>query len=51
MILVQIPSAYQYDTLYLEKKCIEPIGESKTDYEIVVEIADRLGVKEQYTEG
>jgi trimethylamine-N-oxide reductase (cytochrome c) len=42
---------FQYDTIFLEKKCIEPVGESKTDYEIVVEIADRLGVKEQYTQG
>ncbi len=42
---------YQYDTLFLEGKCIEPLGESKTDWQIVVEIADRLGVKEQYTQG
>ena len=43
--------SFQFDTLYLEKQCIEPIGESKTDYEIVVEVAERLGVKEQYTKG
>ena len=42
---------YQYDTLFLEEKCIEPIGESKSNWEIVVEIADRLGVKEEYTKG
>ncbi len=43
--------SYQYDLLYLEKQCIEPIGETKSDWEIVVEIADRLGVKEKYTKG
>jgi trimethylamine-N-oxide reductase (cytochrome c) len=42
---------YECDTLYLEEKCIEPLGESKSDWEIVVEIAERLGVKEQYTQG
>ncbi|MEM2569839.1 MAG: molybdopterin-dependent oxidoreductase [Candidatus Bathyarchaeia archaeon] len=29
-------------------KCIEPIGESKSDYEIMQEIALRLGVKETF---
>ena len=43
--------SYQYDMLFLEKKCMEPVGETKTDWEIVVEIADRLGVKELYTKG
>jgi trimethylamine-N-oxide reductase (cytochrome c) len=29
----------QYNCVYLEDKCIEPIGESKTDWVIVGEIA------------
>ena len=42
---------YQYDTIYLQNKAIEAIGEAKSDYDIVVDIAERLGVKEQYTQG
>ncbi|MFC1845973.1 molybdopterin-dependent oxidoreductase [Chloroflexota bacterium] len=41
----------QYDMLCLEDKCIEPIGESMSDYEIVCAVAERLGLLEEYTEG
>ncbi|MEM2454889.1 MAG: molybdopterin-dependent oxidoreductase [Candidatus Bathyarchaeia archaeon] len=34
-----------------QKKCIEPLWESKPDYWIYSELADRLGFKEKYTEG
>jgi molybdopterin guanine dinucleotide-containing S/N-oxide reductase-like protein len=34
-----------------EKQCIEPIGASKSDYEIVCMIADRLGLLKEYTGG
>lgn len=34
-----------------EQKCVEPLGESKADYTIFTELADRLGMKELYTEG
>ncbi|MFC1901537.1 molybdopterin-dependent oxidoreductase [Chloroflexota bacterium] len=34
-----------------QHKCIEPLYESRSDYWIFSEIADRLGVKEDYTEG
>ena len=33
-----------------EQKCVEPMGESKSDYEIFTMIADKLGQKELYTE-
>ena len=33
-----------------EQKCVEPVGESKSDYEIFTMIADKLGQKELYTE-
>ena len=36
--------------LYM-KKAIEPIGESKSDFEAVVEIAKKLGMEEEVTEG
>jgi len=41
----------QYNLLFLEHKCTEPLGESYSDYEIVCKIAERLGLLEQYTEG
>jgi trimethylamine-N-oxide reductase (cytochrome c) len=41
----------QYQVLVNEKKCIEPVGESKSDYEIVCMIAEKLGLLEQYTGG
>jgi trimethylamine-N-oxide reductase (cytochrome c) len=33
------------------QKCIEPVGESKTDLDIYTELAERLGFKDKYTEG
>jgi len=41
----------QYNLLFPEHKCIEPLGESYSDYEIVCKLAERLGLLEQYTEG
>jgi len=34
-----------------QKKCIEPLWESRSDYDIFVDLAERLGFKEEYTEG
>jgi len=41
----------EFGVLFLDGMCIEPKGESKSDYEIACAIAERLGVLEQYTEG
>lgn len=41
----------QYNLFYYEGQCIEPIGESKSDFEAVVEVAKKLGVAEEYTKG
>ena len=40
-----------YDSIFLEEKCIEPLGESKSDYEAVCAVAEKLGMLEEYTEG
>jgi len=37
--------------LIRQKKCIEPLWKSKSDYEIFSLIAERLGLREKYTEG
>jgi trimethylamine-N-oxide reductase (cytochrome c) len=41
----------QFYTIFHEQKCIEPIGESHSDYEIVCMIADKLGLGKKYTHG
>ncbi|MFC1905479.1 molybdopterin-dependent oxidoreductase [Chloroflexota bacterium] len=41
----------QFYSIFLEEQCIAPIGESKSDYEITCEIAKKVGLHEQYTEG
>jgi trimethylamine-N-oxide reductase (cytochrome c) len=34
-----------------QQKCIEPVGESKSDYWIYSQLAERLGLGQEYTEG
>lgn len=34
-----------------QKKCIEPLWESKSDYDILTLISEKLGIKEKFTEG
>ena len=41
----------QYNLLFPEHKCIEPLGESFSDYEIVVHAGRTLGLLEEYTGG
>ncbi len=41
----------QYNLLFPEHKCIEPLGESYSDYEIACKLAERLGLLEEYTGG
>ena len=35
----------------LQKKCIEPLGESKSDYDIFAAVTERMGVGDIYTDG
>jgi molybdopterin guanine dinucleotide-containing S/N-oxide reductase-like protein len=44
-------SGCNYRIIVRQQKCIEPLFESKSDYEIFTLIADRLGVKEDFTDG
>jgi molybdopterin guanine dinucleotide-containing S/N-oxide reductase-like protein len=41
----------QMNLLFPEEKCVEPLGESVSDYEAVVLIAERLGLADEYTGG
>jgi anaerobic selenocysteine-containing dehydrogenase len=38
-------------SFFLENHCIDPVGESLSDFDIVVKIAEKLGLKEEYTLG
>jgi anaerobic dimethyl sulfoxide reductase subunit A len=39
------------DEVILQPKLVEPLGESKSDYQICSELAELLGIKEAFTEG
>ncbi len=59
---VVLPACTQFETwgvedgwkygeeVFLMPKLVEPLGESKSDYRICSELADRLGIGEAYTE-
>jgi molybdopterin guanine dinucleotide-containing S/N-oxide reductase-like protein len=42
---------YNYRVLNYEGQCIEPLGESHSDYEITCMIAEKLGLLKEYTDG
>ena len=44
-------SGCNYRVVVYQKKCIEPVGESKSDLEIFTLLSERLGFKEDYTDG
>ncbi len=50
-ILTNIRQGTQQPNIMLAEKAIEPIGESKSDFEVVVEVAKKLGLEEVMTEG
>jgi trimethylamine-N-oxide reductase (cytochrome c) len=37
-------------TVFLEDHCIDPVGESRCDFDIVATIAEKLGLHEEYTQ-
>jgi molybdopterin guanine dinucleotide-containing S/N-oxide reductase-like protein len=45
------PCSLNHRIIIYQHKCIEPLGESRSDYQIYAAIADRLGWGEDYTEG
>jgi len=44
-------SGVEFQSVGFQKQAIQPIGESKSDYEVVLEIAKKLGIYEEVTEG
>jgi molybdopterin guanine dinucleotide-containing S/N-oxide reductase-like protein len=49
-IVTNLRMGGQLSNVMLCEKAIEPVGESKSDYEIVHEIANKLGIGEQFSE-
>jgi len=41
----------QFNLILQEEKCIDPLGESYSDYEIACMVAERFGLLEEYTGG
>jgi anaerobic selenocysteine-containing dehydrogenase len=50
-IITNIRQGTQQPNIMIAEKAIEPIGESKSDFEIVVEMAKKLGYEEEVTGG
>lgn len=47
----QFYSQLNHRVVVLQHKCIEPLGESKSDYQIYLELAKRLGLSAVFSEG
>lgn len=45
------PGMLNHRVILMQHKCIEPLGESKSDYDIFYELANRLGIGPMYSEG
>ncbi len=45
------PSQLNHRTFVMQHKCIEPLGESKSDYQIFLDILERRGLGAMYSEG
>jgi anaerobic selenocysteine-containing dehydrogenase len=39
------------NTFFLEEDCVDPVGESLSDHDVVAKIAEKLGLLEEYTGG
>jgi trimethylamine-N-oxide reductase (cytochrome c) len=50
-IVTNIRQGTQFADVMLCEKAVEPIGESKSDFEIVCEVAKKLGLEEKLSEG
>ena len=44
-------NACNHRVVVYQHKCVEPLFESKSDYQIFTELAERFGIKDAYTEG
>lgn len=50
-LALHAPSQLNHRTIVMQHKCIEPLGESKSDYQIFLDILSRLGLGPMFSEG
>ncbi len=50
-IVTNTRQGVQFHSVALQEKAIEPVGESKSDFEVVCEVAKKLGMYDALTEG
>jgi trimethylamine-N-oxide reductase (cytochrome c) len=50
-IITNVREGVQFQSFAFQRQAVSPIGESKTDYEVVLEIAKKLDMYDQVTEG
>ncbi|MFC1860881.1 molybdopterin-dependent oxidoreductase [Chloroflexota bacterium] len=50
-IVTNIRQGPEFQSIQLQEQAIKPIGESKSDFEIVCEVAKKFGLLDQVTEG
>ncbi len=50
-IVTNIRQGPHFHSIAIQEQAVEPVGESKSDYEVVLEVAKKLGIGEQFSEG
>ncbi len=50
-IVTNVRQGVNFHSIAIQEQAVEPIGESKSDFEVVLEIAKKLGVEDKFTEG
>ena len=49
-IVTNIRQGVHFQTMWIQEQACQPVGESMSDYEVVVEIAKKLGMADAFTE-
>jgi molybdopterin guanine dinucleotide-containing S/N-oxide reductase-like protein len=50
-IVTNVRQGPHFHSIVIQEQAIKPVGESKSDYEVVLEVAKKLGMGEKFTEG
>jgi molybdopterin guanine dinucleotide-containing S/N-oxide reductase-like protein len=50
-IVTNVRQGPHFHSIAIQEQAIKPVGESMSDFEVVLEVAKKLGIGEQFTEG
>jgi len=50
-IVTNVRQGVNFHSIVIQEQAVKPVGESKSDFEVVLEVAKELGYGEQFTEG